>query len=103
MSKFATKPPHEISTAILDFIKSETNDQDFDVENLRMGLGLCLSSIHAAMLYGAKTEETQRQAVRACMDTVERMMKCLKRDIETIGIEGVEIVALNEEPRHNEH
>jgi hypothetical protein len=96
------KEPHEISEMILNHIKDQTNDEEFDVTNLRMGLGLCLSSIHAAMLYGAKGEEAQHQAVHECMDSIERMIKCLKRDIETIGIEGVAIISeqLNNEETH---
>lgn len=64
-----------------------------DAETTRRALGLTLSSIHSVILAEAagKTSDSEREAVRSCFDTIQRLAQTLGNDATRFGISGVVI------------
>lgn len=84
--------PKEVATALFEWVKANCSQEPTDVTNLRLGFCLSLSAIHATLLFSAKGDDRRMEAVKACFDSVDRLLDNLRRDIERAGIKGVEIV-----------
>lgn len=80
----------EIANSILQHLESLKLT---DVDATRRALGLTLSSVHSVILAEAAntTSDKEREGVRLCFDTIQRLAETLGRDATRFGISGVEI------------
>jgi hypothetical protein len=67
--------------------------KQFDAEgytsgDMRIALGMLLSATHMVILASA---EDKPAAVQVCLSSVDSLVKCLKSDIEALGIENCSI------------
>jgi len=82
-----------IMSAIQDLIKeSRMMETSEEIELVRLGLGCSLSGLHTVYLSCSKDPQTQQECAAACMDTIQRLIGSLKRDLDELKIEGVSIV-----------
>lgn len=84
----------EIAADILNMLENKLGKQvdSEQVELVRLALGLTLTSIHAAMIHSAEIESRER-AVERSLDTCQRLLASIKRNVEELGIEGFTFIS----------
>lgn len=80
----------DVATTVIQAVREKYGEK-ISFEIVRCGLGNALSSLHLVALSSAKTEDEKRIALNGAMHTISTLVKCLKRDVEKLGIEGIEI------------
>jgi len=82
----------ELSALILEVIELKMGKElvPEQTATTRLALGLALSSIHSAIIYSA-TSETKEEAAYHCLDTIQRLMNSLKKDVQRADIPGLSI------------
>lgn len=85
----------ELSHILLDTIrkhqgnKNELNEEE--MECARLAVVGTLAGIHSLYLQNAEPSEHQEMTAR-CMNSLDMLVRSIKRDVERFGIEGVEIL-----------
>jgi hypothetical protein len=85
----------ELSHLLLDTIrkyqgnKNEINEKE--MECARIALVGALAGVHTLYLQNAEPPE-HREITALCMDSLDLLVRSIKKDVERFGIEGVEIM-----------
>jgi len=84
-------PIKHICTTILNCLEMTYGSQ-MSADQIRLGIGMALSTTHSALLSSAKTEEQKEWALTQVLDTQERLVAMFAADCKRYDYKNVEFV-----------